>query len=56
LIPPVGGAGGGTAGAEDALIEAVKFLAVFWGLKEFTLSGGIVILEVRLDGLVLLVE
>ena len=56
LIPPVGGTGGRTAGAEDALIEAVKLLAVFWGLKEFTLSGGIVILEVRLDGLVLLVE
>jgi hypothetical protein len=56
LVPPVGGTGSRAAGTEDALIEAVKFLAVFWGLKELAVSGGIVILEVGLDGLVLLVE
>jgi hypothetical protein len=32
LVPPVGGARGGAAGAENAFVEAVKFLAVFLGL------------------------
>jgi hypothetical protein len=56
LIPPVGGTRGRAAGAENALIEAVKFLAVFWGLQELAVFRRIVILEVGLDGLVLLVE
>jgi hypothetical protein len=56
LIPPVGGTRGRAAGAENALIEAVKFLAVFWGLQELAVCRRIVILEVRLNGLVLLVE
>jgi hypothetical protein len=56
LIPPVGGTRGRAAGTENALIEAVKFLAVFWGLQELAVFRRIVILEVGLDGLVLLVE
>ena len=56
LIPPVGGTRGRAAGAENALIEAVKFLAIFWGLQELAVFRRIVILEVGLDGLVLLVE
>lgn len=31
-IPPVAGAGGTAAGAEDALVEAVELLTVRWGL------------------------
>jgi len=56
LVPPVRRTGGRAAGAEDALIEAVKFLAVLRGLKELAVSGRIVILEVGFDRLVLLVE
>lgn len=56
MIPPVGGTRGRAAGTEDALIEAVEFLAVFWGLQELAVFGRVVVLEVGLDGLVLLVE
>jgi len=56
LIPPVGGTGCRTASTKDALIEAVKLLPVFWGLKKLAVSGWVVILEVGLDRLVLLVE
>jgi len=56
LVPPVGWTGGRTTCAEDALVETVKFPAVFRGLKELAMLGRIVILEVGLDGLVLLVE
>jgi len=56
LVPPVGRARGRTAGSEDALIQTVKFLAVFWGLKELALGGRIIVLKVGLNGLVLLVE
>jgi hypothetical protein len=56
LIPPVGGTRGRAARAENALIETVEFLAVFGGLQELAVSRRIVILEVGLDGLVLLVE
>ena len=34
-VPPVGGAGSGAAGAEDAFVEAVKFLPVCGGLPVF---------------------
>lgn len=34
-VPPVGRAGGGAAGAKDAFIEAVEFLAVRGGLADF---------------------
>jgi hypothetical protein len=53
LIPPVGGTRGRAAGTENALIEAVKFLAVFCGLQELSVFRRIVILEVGFDGLVL---
>ena len=56
LIPPVGGTRGRAAGTENALIQAVKFLAVFWGLQELAVFRRVVILEVGLDRLVLLVE
>jgi len=56
LVPPVGGTRGRAAGAENALIEAIKLLAVFWGLQELDVFRRIIILEVGIDGLVLLVE
>ena len=34
-VPPVRGAGGGAAGAEDAFVEAVEFFAVGRGLSVF---------------------
>lgn len=34
-VPPVGGAGGAAAGAEDAFVEAVEFGAVGFGLAVF---------------------
>jgi hypothetical protein len=56
LVPPVGRTGGRATRAEDALVETVKFLAIFGGLKELALRRRIVILEVGLNRLVLLVE
>ena len=55
LVPPVRGARGRAAGAENALVHAVELLTVFLRLVEFSLWD-VVILEVRLDRLVLLVE
>ena len=55
--PPVAGAGGGAAGAEDALVEAVKFAAVFFCLAVLAAVGGRGgALEVGFDGFVLFVE
>ena len=34
-VPPVGGAGGGAAGTEDAFVEAIELLAVGGGLAVF---------------------
>ena len=56
LVPPIGGTRGRATGTENALIETVKFLAVFRGLQKLAVSRRIVILEVGFDGLVLLVE
>jgi hypothetical protein len=56
LVPPVGWTGGRATCTEDALIETVKFLAVFRGLEELAVLWRIVILQVRFDRLVLLVE
>lgn len=55
LVPPVRRARGGAARAENALVHAVELLAVLLGLVEL-LGGGVVVLEVGLDALVLLVE
>lgn len=56
-VPPVGRAGGGAAGAEDAFVEAVEFLAVGGGLAGFAaVGGGGGALEEGLDGFVLFVE
>lgn len=38
-VPPVRGAGGGAAGAEDAFVEAVEFLTVGGGLAVFEALG-----------------
>jgi hypothetical protein len=35
LVPPVGWAGCGAAGAENAFVEAVELLAVFFSLAVF---------------------
>jgi hypothetical protein len=39
LVPPVGWAGGGAAGAENAFVEAVELLAVFLCLAVFAALG-----------------
>jgi len=56
LVPPIGWTGGRATCTEDALIETVKFLAVFGRLEKLAVGRRIVVLEVGLDGLVLLVE
>lgn len=38
-VPPVGGAGGGAAGAEDAFVETVELFAVRGCLAVFTALG-----------------
>lgn len=38
-VPPVGGARGGAAGAEDAFVEAVELFAVGGGLAVFEALG-----------------
>jgi hypothetical protein len=55
LVPPVRGARGGTARAEDAFVEAVEFGAVGRGLDVFAVRRGGE-LEVGRDGFVLFVE
>ena len=55
LVPPVGGARGGTAGAEDAFVETVEFGAGSGGLDVFAVRRRGV-LEVGRDGFVLFVE
>src|SRR3546814_11958563 len=48
-IPPVAGAGGRAAGAEDALIEAVELLALFGRLLALARRVGTLGLHPRLD-------
>jgi hypothetical protein len=55
LVPPVGGARGGAACAEDAFVETVEFGAVGGGLDVFAVRRRGV-LEVGGDGFVLFVE
>src|SRR3546814_19899809 len=55
-IPPVAGAGGRAAGAEDALIEAVELLALFRRLLALARRGGTLGLHPRLDRGVLRVD
>lgn len=56
LIPPVRGAGCGAARAQNALVQTVESTTLLGRLKMFTLRRGVVGLEERLDGSVLLVE
>ena len=57
-VPPVRGAGGRAARAEDALVHAVELGPVLPALEVFGLPVGLAlgVLEPRLDGPVLLVE
>mmetsp|Transcript_22041 Transcript_22041/g.70405 ORF Transcript_22041/g.70405 Transcript_22041/m.70405 type:complete len:263 (+) Transcript_22041:183-971(+) len=56
-VPPVRGARGGAARAENALVHAVKLGAVGLGLQGlFAVLGGLLALEPGLDGLVLIVK
>ncbi len=55
LVPPIAGARSAAACAQDTFVHPIKFLAILWRLKMLSL-GNIVVLKVRLDGLVLLVE
>jgi len=58
LVPPVAGAGGAAAGAEDALVETVELVAVLRALKVLLVhvGGPLLLLEPGLDGFVLVVE
>lgn len=58
-VPPVGGAGGGAAGAEDALVQTVQQLTVLVRLQILHLVVRVhrrLLLQPRLDRRVLLVE
>ena len=56
-VPPVAGARGRAAGAQDAFVQPVELLAVGGRLPRFAPVGrGRVPLEVGFDGFVLLVE
>lgn len=56
-VPPVAGARSGAASAQNALVHAVELLAVGNGLEVLLAgNGGVLAAQVRLDGLVLLVE
>jgi hypothetical protein len=57
-VPPVGRAGGGAAGAEDALVHAVELGPIGLGLRDLLalLQGLVLALEPWLDALVLAVE
>ena len=56
LVPPVTRATGRAAGAENALVQAVKLPTVLLRLQELALRGRVVVLQVRFNRLVLLVE
>ena len=56
-VPPVWGAGGRTAGAENALIKTVQLLTfLLWLAVFFPVGRWSILLEVGLDGFILLVE
>lgn len=57
LVPPVGWAGGGAAGAQDALVQTVQLLTVVDALQDLLAVGWEVLsVQVWFYGLVLLVE
>jgi len=56
LVPPIGRARSGTAGTENTLVHPIELLAILRRLEEFTFFGWVVILQVRLDRLVLFIE
>ena len=56
LVPPVGWAGCGAACAKNALVKTVETTTLLGRLQVLTLSRGVVGLEERLDGTVLLVK
>ena len=56
LVPPVTRATGRAAGAENALVQAVKLPTVLLRLQELALRGRVVVLQIGLYRLVLLVE
>jgi len=56
LVPPVGGARGRTAGAKNALVHAIELLTVLLRLDVFTLLRRVIVLQIRLNRLVLFVE
>lgn len=58
LVPPVGGAGGGATGTENALVQTVQLGAVLNGLPDLLVGvlGLLLALEVGFDALVLLVK
>jgi len=57
-VPPVGGARGATARAQDALVHAIEFGAVLAGLQKFSLSFLLAIFGLKpgLNGPVLFVD
>ena len=58
-VPPVRGAGGGAARAQNALVQTIQQLTILVGLKVLAFVIGVhlrLLLQPRLDGGVLLVE
>ena len=55
-VPPEARAAGGAARAQDAFVEAVELLAFLGRLQAFLLGRHVVVLQVRLDRVVLLEE
>jgi len=56
LVPPVGRARRRAASTQDTLVETIQLLPIFLRLEELAFLWGIVVLQVRLDRLVLLVK
>lgn len=55
MVPPIARARRAAARTQNAFIHSVKLLAVLWRLKMLSLRN-VVVLQVRFNGLVLLVE
>ena len=55
-VPPERGAGGGTAAAQDAFVQAVQLVPVLRGLQDLLFRHGVLAYQPGLHRLVLLVE
>jgi len=56
LVPPVRRARGRAASAKNTLVHAIEFLTILLRLNVFALLRRVIVLQIRFNGLVLLVE